>query len=63
VGAIGVDALEKLLKAIIAYQGKENMQVHNLIRLSELAEIRDNLNSEQFKFLVFGNRGRTTVTK
>ena len=50
-GVIGVDALEKLLKAIIAYQGKENMPVHNLIRLSELAEIRDNLNSEQFKFL------------
>lgn len=44
-------ALEKLLKAIMAYQGKENMPVHNLIRLSELAEIRDNLNSEQFKFL------------
>lgn len=44
-------AVEKLLKAIIANQGKENMPVHNLIRLSELAEIRDNLNSEQFKFL------------
>jgi HEPN domain-containing protein len=44
-------AVEKLLKAIMAYQGKENMPVHNLIRLSELAEIRDNLNSEQFKFL------------
>ena len=44
-------AVEKLLKAIMAYQGKENMPVHNLIRLSEFAEIRDNLNSEQFKFL------------
>jgi len=44
-------AVEKLLKAMMAYQGKENMPVHNLIRLSELAEIRDNLNSEQFKFL------------
>jgi len=44
-------AVEKLLKAIMAYQGKENMPVHNLIRLSELAEIKDNLNSEQFKFL------------
>ena len=44
-------AVEKLLKAIMAYQGKENMPVHNLIRLSELAEIKDNLSSEQFKFL------------
>ncbi|MCD6273147.1 MAG: HEPN domain-containing protein [Deltaproteobacteria bacterium] len=44
-------AVEKLLKAMMAYQGKENMPVHNLIRLSELAEIKDNLNSEQFKFL------------
>ena len=44
-------AVEKLLKAIMACQGKENMPVHNLIRLSELAEIKDNLNSEQFKFL------------
>jgi HEPN domain-containing protein len=38
-------AVEKLLKAIMAYQGKENMPVHNLIRLSELAEIKDNLSS------------------
>ena len=44
-------AVEKLLKAIMAYQGKENIPVHNLIRLSELAEIKDNLNSEQFNFL------------
>ncbi|MFH1674053.1 MAG: HEPN domain-containing protein [Pseudomonadota bacterium] len=44
-------AVEKLLKAIMAHQGKENVPVHNLIRLSELAEIRDNLNAEQFKFL------------
>ena len=44
-------AVEKLLKGIMAYQGKENMPVHNLIRLSELAEIKDNLNSQQFKFL------------
>lgn len=44
-------AVEKLLKAIMAYQGKENVPVHNLIRLSEFAEIKDNLNAEQFKFL------------
>ena len=30
----------------MAYQGKENVPVHNLIRLSELAEIKDHLNAE-----------------
>ena len=44
-------AVEKLFKAIMAYQGKENVPVHNLIRLSELCEIKDKLNSEQFTFL------------
>lgn len=44
-------AVEKLFKAIMAYQGKENVPVHNLIRLSELSEIKDKLNSEQFTFL------------
>ena len=43
--------VEKLLKAIIAQQGKENFPIHNLNRLAEISTIRDELNSEQFNFL------------
>ena len=43
--------IEKILKAIIAHQGKENFPVHNLNRLSEIASIKSELNSEQFNFL------------
>lgn len=44
-------AVEKLLKAIIAQQGKENLPIHNLNRLAEVAGIRNDLNAEQFNFL------------
>lgn len=44
-------AVEKLLKAIIAQQGKENLPIHNLNRLAEVAGIRNDLDAEQFNFL------------
>ena len=44
-------AVEKLLKAIIAQQGKENFPIHNLNRLVEISEISNELSSEQFNFL------------
>ena len=44
-------AVEKLLKAIIAQQNKENLPIHNLNRLAEIAGIRNDLNIEQFNFL------------
>jgi HEPN domain-containing protein len=40
-------AIEKLLKAIIAQHGKENLPIHNLNRLAELAELRSELTGEQ----------------
>jgi HEPN domain-containing protein len=43
--------IEKILKAIIAQQGKENFPIHNLNRLAEIASIKNELNSEQFNFL------------
>jgi HEPN domain-containing protein len=43
--------VEKMLKAIIAQQGKENFPIHNLNRLAEIAKISKELNSEQFNFL------------
>ena len=43
--------VEKLLKAIIAQQGKENFPIHNLNRLAEISAISDELSSEQFNFL------------
>jgi len=43
--------IEKILKAIIAQQGKENFPIHNLNRLAEIASISDELTSEQFNFL------------
>jgi HEPN domain-containing protein len=44
-------AVEKLLKAIIAQQNQENLPIHNLNRLAEIAGIRDHLNTEQFGLL------------
>ena len=44
-------AIEKLLKGIIAQQGKENYPIHNLNRLAEISEISNELSSEQFNFL------------
>jgi HEPN domain-containing protein len=44
-------AVEKLLKAIIAYHGKENLPIHNLNRLAELAELRGELADEQIDLL------------
>jgi len=44
-------AVEKLLKAIIAQQGKENLPIHNLNRLAEISGIRNDLNAEQFNLL------------
>ena len=51
VGYMCQQATEKLLKAIIAQQNKENLPIHNLSRLVEAAEIKNHLNSEQFNFL------------
>ena len=44
-------AIEKLLKAIIAQHGKENLPIHNLNRLAELAELRRDLAAEQVDLL------------
>jgi HEPN domain-containing protein len=44
-------AVEKLLKALIAQQDKENLPIHNLNRLAELAGIASALDPEQFDFL------------
>jgi HEPN domain-containing protein len=44
-------AVEKLLKALIAQQSKEILPIHNLNRLAEIAGIRDHLSTEQFEFL------------
>ncbi len=44
-------AIEKMLKAIIAHNGKENYPIHNLNRLAEIASIDDALTSDQFNFL------------
>lgn len=44
-------AVEKILKAIIAQQGKENYPIHNLNRLAEIAGISNDLGSEKFVFL------------
>jgi HEPN domain-containing protein len=42
-------SVEKLLKAIIAQQGKENFPIHNLNRLAEISAISDELSSEKQK--------------
>jgi HEPN domain-containing protein len=44
-------AIEKLLKAINAQHGKENLPIHNLNRLAELAELRGELAAEQVDLL------------
>ena len=44
-------AVEKVIKAIIAQQNKENLPIHNLNRLTEIAGISNDLNVEQFNFL------------
>jgi len=44
-------AIEKLLKAKIAQLNKENLPIHNLNRLAEIAEIKNQLSKEQFDFL------------
>jgi len=44
-------AIEKILKAIIAQQGKENFPIHNLNRLAEISLIDAELNAEKFNFL------------
>ena len=43
--------IEKILKALIAHQNKENYPIHNLNRLAEIAEIRNELTPEHFNFL------------
>jgi len=44
-------AVEKILKALIAQLGKENFPIHNLNRLADIADISNELTSEQFIFL------------
>ena len=44
-------AVEKLLKAIIAQHGKENLPIHNLNRLAKLAELSGELEEEQIDLL------------
>jgi len=44
-------AIEKILKALIAQLGKENFPIHNLNRLAEISLISNELNSDQFNFL------------
>ncbi len=51
VGYMCQQAIEKLLKALIANQNKENMPIHNLNRLAEVAAVTDLLSQEQINFL------------
>ena len=51
VGYMCQQAVEKLLKALIAQQNKENLPIHNLNRLVEVAEIVNLLSFEQINFL------------
>ncbi|RLC00647.1 MAG: DNA-binding protein [Deltaproteobacteria bacterium] len=44
-------AIEKILKAIIAHHGKENYPIHNLNRLAEIALLNNELTCDQFNFL------------
>jgi HEPN domain-containing protein len=44
-------AVEKILKALIAQLGKENFPIHNLNRLAEIGTISNELTSKQFNFL------------
>ena len=49
-------AVEKLLKGIIAQQDKENFPIHSLNRLAEVAGITTDLNAEQFNYLLQINK-------
>lgn len=51
VGYMCQQAVEKLLKAMIAQQNEENLPIHNLNRLAEVAKIEDLLSPEQSNFL------------
>ena len=51
VGYMCQQAVEKVLKGIIAQQNKENLPIHNLNRLAQVAGIENDLNAEQFNFL------------
>ena len=44
-------AVAKLLKAIIAQHGKENLPIHNLNHLAKLAELSGELEEGQFDLL------------
>lgn len=44
-------AIEKLLKAIIAQQGKENLPIHNLNRLAEIADVASEMDAGKLEFL------------
>ena len=44
-------AIEKLLKAIIAQQGKENMPNHNLNRLAQIADVAGEMDAGKLEFL------------
>ncbi len=44
-------AVEKLLKAIVAQHGKENLPIHNLNRLVEWAELSGELTGERIDLL------------
>jgi HEPN domain-containing protein len=44
-------AIEKALKALIAHKNIENLPIHNLNRLAEIAGIMDELTPDQFDFL------------
>ena len=46
VGYMCQQTVEKLLKAMIAQQNKENLPIHNLNRLAEVAGITNLLSSE-----------------
>jgi len=51
VGYMCQQAIEKLLKGMMAQQNKENLPIHNLNRLAEVAEIANFLSLEQNNFL------------
>ena len=51
VGYMCQQTIEKLLKGMIAQQNKENLPIHNLNRLAEVAEIANLLSLEQNNFL------------
>ena len=44
-------SIEKALKALISHRNIENLPIHNLNRLAEIAGIQNELSSEQFDFL------------